>query len=586
MPHLLTKLLFKRPWRLLVLFSLGIAATFSALVGVFAQKSFVNKLQTGESSNELWLLLLLAAVGLFFAQALQSVCNFLFVREGTVIHRQISEKIYDQTIALRGESRFKFTIGETVSLYAQDVGAVVALFDSVLPIIANAGVPLLCFPFALMWMDDLPPAPLLITALISLSICLYLAQRQARLFGLTKASTAARIAIINEWLQNMRVVRMLGWSDHFNSKILAARENETIARVKQVSNGSAMNGLMQVAPYLLNAVALVYTAFKPEVSAGSLVAALWLCGVFLVRPLRSFPWVLVNTLDALASAQRLEKYLSLEREHDKSVAQSASSEQGVKAEVRTTGTDPNTAIKPTIDAQIPALRVRGLRCTHQGHLILDNLSFDVSTGECIAVIGPVGSGKTTLLYALLREIPCSFDVYEINGRNALTMPLAELRSFFGFVPQDSFIMSATIRDNVGFEYELNTDHDTQKIKQLHLSAFTQDLRSMSEGLDTEIGERGVNLSGGQRQRINLARAAGLERECLLLDDCLSAVDVATENQLIENLIFGAWKEKTRILVTHRLSVLPFCHEIWTLEHGRLVSKQVQELVNKEGTDER
>ena len=552
MARLFPFILKQRPLKRLGLFSLGILSTAAALMGVFAQKSFVDNLKSNTSEQKLWPLLLIAALGLFLAQVLQSLCKLLFVREGTLVHRQIAERIYEQTLALRGESRFKFTVGETVSLYAQDINAVVSLFEEVLPLIAIAGVPLISFPFALMWMDDLPPGPLLATAFANLFICLFMARRQARLFGRSKAATAARVAIINEWLQNMRAVRMLGWSKKFEEKIFNERGNETDARLRQVSNGSAMNGVMQVAPYMLNAVALTYIALRPEVSAGSLVAALWLCGVFMVRPLRSFPWALVNTLDAMTSVRRLENYLALEREPGEA--------------------NPGSELSPIVPPLVkdaPALKVRGLRVVQNNKVILDNLDFEVTAGSCVAIVGPVGSGKTLLLHALLREIPCEFECYEIFGRNALELPLSQLRAFYGFVPQDGFVMSANIRDNVGFNYNLPPDRDTATLNQLNLSAFSHDLSLMNEGLDTEIGERGVNLSGGQRQRLSLARALGLGREVLLLDDCLSAVDVATEKQLVENLLFGLWKNKTRLLVSHRLSVLPFCDAVWTLKQGRL-----------------
>ena len=190
MARLFPFILKQRPLKRLGLFSLGILSTAAALMGVFAQKSFVDNLKSNTSEQKLWPLLLIAALGLFLAQVLQSLCKLLFVREGTLVHRQIAERIYEQTLALRGESRFKFTVGETVSLYAQDINAVVSLFEEVLPLIAIAGVPLISFPFALMWMDDLPPGPLLATAFANLFICLFMARRQARLFGRSKAATA------------------------------------------------------------------------------------------------------------------------------------------------------------------------------------------------------------------------------------------------------------------------------------------------------------------------------------------------------------------------------------------------------------
>ncbi len=551
--HLIASLLAERLGVRTGIFLLGVLGTGAALGGVFAQKHFIDMVQSSESSSteSLLLLLAVAASGLLIAQALQALCKYLFVRESALAHRVLAQRVYEQTLALRGESRFQMTVGETVSLYAQDVSAVCSLFEEVLPLIALAGVPILAFPFALQYMHDLPATPLLLAAGISLVICLFLARRQARLFRRSKAASASRVAIINEWLQNMRAVRMLGWIKNFEERIFSARFSETAARLRQVSNGSGMNGLMQVAPYILNAVALSYAATQPEVSPGSLVAALWLCGVFMVRPLRSIPWTLVSGLDALASARRLENYLSLQREPD-------AEELSPPAVANPTGL---------------ALRVRGLRVVQNDQTLLDNLNFDVEAGRCVAIVGPVGAGKTILLHALLREIPCEFDSYEIFGQDALQLPLPQLRAFFGFVPQDGFVMSANIRDNVGFAYELPPDNDPRTLSQLQLSAFSQDLAAMNDGLNTEIGERGVNLSGGQRQRLSLARAMGLGRDILLLDDCLSAVDVATEKSLVNNLLLGHWQNKTRLLVTHRHSVLPFCDQVWTLEKGKLSVKE-------------
>lgn len=549
--HLLLSLLKQRVAVRAGIFSLGIIGTAAALAGVFAQKHFIDRfeLEGTATSEHVWVLLA-AAVALFLAQALQALCKYLFVRESAIVHRTLSERVYEQTLALRGESRFRLTVGEIVSLYAQDVSAVCSLFEEVLPLIAIAGVPVLAFPFALQGMHDLPASPLLLAAGTSLFICLFLAQRQAKLFRRSKAATAARVAIINEWLQNMRAVRMLGWIQHFETKIFASRATETDARLRQVSNGSGMNGLMQVAPYILNAVALTYAALQPEMTPGNLVAALWLCGVFMVRPLRSVPWTLVSGLDALASARRLEYFLGLERE---------------PREIDSERT-------PLTRQKAPALSVRGLTVVQNGSVLLDQISFDVEPGQCIAIIGSVGAGKTILLHALLREIPCEFERYEIFGQDAQKLSLSELRAFFGFVPQDGFVMSANIRDNVAFAYEMPEDRDERTLNHLHLSSFSHDLSKMKDGLNTEIGERGVNLSGGQRQRLSLARAMGLGRDILLLDDCLSAVDVATEKDLTNRLLLGHWQHKTRILVTHRTSILPFCHQVWTLERGKLTQE--------------
>jgi ABC-type multidrug transport system fused ATPase/permease subunit len=188
----------------------------------------------------------------------------------------------------------------------------------------------------------------------------------------------------------------------------------------------------------------------------------------------------------------------------------------------------------------------------------------------VAIIGEVGAGKSLLLDSLLREAPAQFKSYRIHADEALDQSLDLLRSHFAFVPQEGFIMSSSLRDNVVFEYGASHDHDAAVRESLSLAAFNMDSNAVSAGLDTEIGERGVNLSGGQKQRVSLARAHYSRRDIILLDDCLSAVDVDTERLLLDYLIEGAWADKTRLLVTHRLSVLPRVDRVLVMRDGKFI----------------
>jgi ABC-type multidrug transport system fused ATPase/permease subunit len=138
------------------------------------------------------------------------------------------------------------------------------------------------------------------------------------------------------------------------------------------------------------------------------------------------------------------------------------------------------------------------------------------------------------------------------------------------VPQEGFVMSASLRENIMFRYDATSAHDNEIEKSLAVAQFHLREEHLPDGLETEIGERGVNLSGGQRQRVSLARARFFDRPVILLDDCLSAVDVDTESQLIGELIDGEWKQRTRVLVTHRLSVLARVDRVFFMEDGRIV----------------
>ena len=140
-------------------------------------------------------------------------------------------------------------------------------------------------------------------------------------------------------------------------------------------------------------------------------------------------------------------------------------------------------------------------------------------------------------------------------------------------------MSASLRENVAFLYDTPTDEDPGIIESLKLAHFDLKDEDVFQGLETEIGERGVNLSGGQKQRVSLARVNFLKTSILLLDDCLSALDVNTEEKILNSLLKGAWKDRTRILVTHRLSVLKHVDRVIFMDHGKILqSGNYQELL--------
>ncbi|MCX7978605.1 MAG: ATP-binding cassette domain-containing protein [Bdellovibrionaceae bacterium] len=207
-----------------------------------------------------------------------------------------------------------------------------------------------------------------------------------------------------------------------------------------------------------------------------------------------------------------------------------------------------------------------------GHSILKNVDLDVAPGEFVAIVGEVGAGKSMLLLSLIQETGASFRRYTLFGREASSMSEEEFRQHFAYMPQEGFVMSGTLRQNVALDYEISQDFDRTILSSLRLSQFELEKERLHDGLNTEIGERGINLSGGQRQRVNLSRVNFNSRPILLLDDVLSALDKDTETQVMNNLLTGAWKDRTRILVTHRLSVLRHVDRILFMRDGRIVDQ--------------
>ena len=203
-----------------------------------------------------------------------------------------------------------------------------------------------------------------------------------------------------------------------------------------------------------------------------------------------------------------------------------------------------------------------------GQCLLRVEHFDCQPKELIAVVGEVGAGKSVFLRALHGDLEPIVRSYCIASAPLHKTNRSFWQRYFSVVPQNGFVMNANLRKNVMLDYGQTATPDSDLLNTLSLVDFDPELERLDSGLNTALGERGVNLSGGQRQRLGLARATHFDRPIVLLDDSLSAVDVATEQALMNELVLGHWKNKTRIIVTHRLSLLKFASRILFLENGR------------------
>ncbi len=197
---------------------------------------------------------------------------------------------------------------------------------------------------------------------------------------------------------------------------------------------------------------------------------------------------------------------------------------------------------------------------------LDNVSFTLEPGQNLAIVGKTGSGKTTVVDLILRMYDVTAGVIKIDGIDIKEVDLDVLRKKVGYVPQDVFLFSNTIKANLNFGSEINDQEMIEKYAQY--ASVDKEIKALPEGYDTVVGERGITLSGGQKQRITIARALMKKPEILLLDDCLSAVDVNTEQQILSYLD-NELVDKTTIVVTHRLYALLTFDMIIVLEDGAI-----------------
>jgi ATP-binding cassette subfamily B protein/ATP-binding cassette subfamily C protein/ATP-binding cassette subfamily B multidrug efflux pump len=208
----------------------------------------------------------------------------------------------------------------------------------------------------------------------------------------------------------------------------------------------------------------------------------------------------------------------------------------------------------------------------QSRAALDNVSVTLQAGQTLGLVGPTGAGKTTLLRVLLRQLAPDHGSVTWNGHRLADYQLATLRGAVGWVPQESFLFSATIADNIALGRPDASRGQVQHAAAM--AAIDDDVRRFPAGYDTSVGEKGITLSGGQRQRVAIARALLADSELLLMDDALSAVDTGTETRILEHLetLRRAHPGRSAIIASHRLSAVANADLIVVLRDGRITER--------------
>ncbi|MGJ1367538.1 ABC transporter ATP-binding protein [Sphingobacterium spiritivorum] len=264
----------------------------------------------------------------------------------------------------------------------------------------------------------------------------------------------------------------------------------------------------------------------------------------LTFPAMSLAWVTSLVQRAAASQKRINEFLKTE-----SVIKQGTTEKTLAGDI---------AVK-NISFTFPETGIKAI----------DNISFTLSAGKTLAIIGKTGSGKSTLANLLMRMFDTDAGTITYDGTDIRAFNFENLRSQIGYVPQEVFLFSDTIANNIAFGLDTFT---TDQVEQAAKDAAVYDnIIAFEEGFETSIGERGITLSGGQKQRVSIARALVKEPKILIFDDCLSAVDTKTEEQILNNLS-RIMKGKSSIFIAHRVSTIKNADHILVLDQGRIVEQ--------------
>lgn len=350
---------------------------------------------------------------------------------------------------------------------------------------------------------------------------------------------------VNESIMGIRVVKTFAREQEWYEKFEETSDAMRDANVKLVNTSSWISPITLITFGISYAISLIYGGYgvlEGTIALGDLVA---FQGYLLLiqAPVVQLGNIVNRVQRGLASYKRLRRIYD-EKEIPEFDRQ-----------------DDSTAIQGE-------LKVSHLTFTYPGaeEPALRDISFTLHAGETLGIAGDTGSGKTTLISLLLKLYEIPEGCITLDGRDLCSIPAMALRKQVGYVPQDGFLFSSSIADNIRF-YQSGVDRQDIK-RAADLANIDKEIESFSKGYETQVGERGTHLSGGQKQRIALARALIRAPNILILDDTLSAVDTITERHIVRNLQ-GILKDKTSIIISHRLSAIESADRILFMENGRI-----------------
>ncbi|KAL3051995.1 hypothetical protein OYC64_002087 [Pagothenia borchgrevinki] len=488
---------------------------------------------------------------MFFTAFLQTLIlhrhfQYCFVT-GMNVRTAVIGAIYRKSLVITNAAKRSSTVGEVVNLMSVDAQRFMDL-TTFLNMLWSAPLQIMLALYFL-W-QNLGPSVLagvaVMIMLIPLNAVIAMKTRAYQVEQMQYKD--ARIKLMNEILNGIKVLKLYAWENSFKKKVLDIRQKELDVLRKTAYLGALSTMAWTSAPFL---VALTTFAVYVSIDENNILDAekafvsLSLFNI-LRFPLNMLPQVISSMVQASVSLKRIESFLSHEE------------------------LDPNSVDRKNTAADFAVTVVNGkFSWAKDDPPVLHNINVMVPQGSLLAVVGHVGCGKSSLLSSLLGEVE------KLEGE-------VSIRGSVAYVPQQAWIQNATLRDNILF----GKDYNEQKYRcVLEACALTPDLEVLPGGDMTEIGEKGINLSGGQRQRVSLARAVYSDTDVYLLDDPLSAVDAHVAKHIFDNLIGpeGCLKGKTRILVTHGISFLPQVDNIMVIVEGRVSEMgSYQELLKQNG----
>lgn len=550
----INKYFLKYKWRFLLgilftvisnYFGVQMPAYFSASIN-----QFQYQINNPTSENVLWLALELG--GIYMGLSLLKGF-FLFLMRQTIIvmsryiEFDLKKEIYDQYQALDQRFYKQNATGDLMNRISEDVGLVRMYAGPGMMYTINLVV---SFMLIVGKMISISPSLTLyvLLPLPILSILIYKVSSTMNRMSLEVQKEQSFLSTLaQESFAGIRIIKAYQRENEITQKVSASAERYKKQSMRLVLVNAFFSPTIIFLIGLSSMIAIYYgglLTFEKKMKVGDIVAFIMYI-TNLTWPFASLGWISSIIQRASASQQRINEFLNRKPDIQDISTQPCPLERGISFQ--------------NVSFQYP----------NSNQPVLEQISFTVRNGETLAIIGTTGSGKSTICSLISRHFDVNEGQITIANQSLQSYSLENYRHQLAVVPQDVFLFSDTIENNLKFGSE-QTDITTEELREVCLQAHVlHNIEEFQEGVQTILGERGVNLSGGQKQRLSIARALLRKPKLLVLDDCLSAVDTETEEIILQELQKGA-SQRATIIVSHRISSIRNATQIIVLDQGKIV----------------
>ncbi|MDB9910216.1 ABC transporter ATP-binding protein/permease [Flavobacteriales bacterium] len=556
-------------WKYRTLLAIGtvfiiIANLFALYPAEFVRKAFdavILSMNTGNSSNTSEILIKYGSLIVLFA-ILKGIFMYCMRQTIIVISRKIEydlkNEIYQQYQALSISFYKKNKTGDLMNRISEDVSRVRMYLGPALMYAINIFILFLLVISKMLSISTtltffvLLPLPILAVSVYFVSSTMNKRSEkvQAQLSGITN--------VAQETFSGIKIIKSFSNEENALEVFMNSCKSYTKRQLELVKIEALFFPLI-ISMIGVSSVLTVYIggleSFKGNISTGN-IAEFIIYVNMLAWPVASIGWITSLVQRAAASQERINDFLLL-----------------------TSDIENKTTEHTPIEGDIVFNEVN-LSYTDTNIQALKNLSFRLKQGNTLGIFGKTGSGKSTIANLVCRLYDTSTGSISFGNTNIKNLNLNSLRTAIGYIPQDGYLFSGTIRENIAFSSDTI---DNQKIIEAAKKAdILDEINNFREGLDTIIGERGVQLSGGQRQRLAIARTFYKNPSLYIFDDCLSAIDATKEQRILKQLKLES-KEKSSIIISHRISTLKDADKIIVLDNGEITESGLHsELLSQKG----